>query len=74
MKAKLTITVDEELIPEAKRYARSQGLSLSQLIEDALRSATSERKGSFAERWRGKFLPAERDDDRYSYLEKKYLA
>ena len=29
MKAKLTVTIDEELIPKAKEQARSQGLSLS---------------------------------------------
>ena len=33
MKQKLTITVDSKLLPIAKRYARSQGVSLSSLIE-----------------------------------------
>lgn len=74
MKAKLTITVDEDLIPEAKRFARLQGLSLSQLIEDSLRRATSAEKRTFAERWRGRFHPADRDDDRYDYLARKYLS
>ena len=36
MKTKLTITVDPEVVPAAKRYARSQGVSLSSLIEGAL--------------------------------------
>ncbi len=36
MKKKLTITVDAELLPRAKRYARSQGVSLSSLIEESL--------------------------------------
>jgi post-segregation antitoxin (ccd killing protein) len=37
MKQKLTITVDGELVPMAKRYARSRGVSLSSLIETELR-------------------------------------
>ena len=73
MKRKLTITVDEELIPVAKRYARSRGVSLSSLIEDSLREATIERSQSFAARWKGKFQPADRDDPRYDALAKKYL-
>ena len=73
MKRKLTITVDEELIPVAKRYARSRGVSLSSLIEDSLRETPVERSQSFAARWRGKFRPADRDDPRYDALAKKYL-
>ena len=37
MKQKLTVTVDAELIPAAKRYARSRGVSLSSLVEQSLR-------------------------------------
>ncbi len=73
MKRKLTITVDEELIPVAKRHARSRGMSLSSLIENSLREATTQRSESFAARWRGKFRPADRNDPRYDALAKKYL-
>ncbi len=73
MKRKLTITVDEELIPVAKRHARSRGISLSSLIENSLREATTQRSESFAARWRGKFRPTERNDPRYDALAKKYL-
>ena len=73
MKQKLTITVDAELIPVAKRYARSQGVSLSSLVEQALRDVAGDGSPSFASRWRGKFLPAERDDPRYRTLAEKYL-
>ena len=73
MKRKLTITVDEELIPVAKRYARSRGVSLSSLIEDSLREATADRSQSFPARWRGKFRPADRDNPRYDALAEKYL-
>jgi hypothetical protein len=73
MKTKLTITIDEELLPRAKRYARSRGTSLSALIEGALREMTSpEDAPSFSQRWRGSLALAERDDDRYRALEEKY--
>ena len=74
MKQKLTITVDEELIPEAKRYARSRGVSLSSLIEKSLREMTGENTSTFTSRWRGKFQAANREGDpRYDALAKKYL-
>ena len=73
MKTKLTVTIDEDLLPQAKRYARTQGVSLSQLIESALRVVSSEKTGSFAQRWRGKFRLSQHDDERYRRLAKKYL-
>ena len=45
MKSKLTITVDADLIPAAKRYARSRGVTLSSLVEKALREATEATDG-----------------------------
>ena len=73
MKQKLTITVDAELLPIAKRYARSRGVSLSSLIDRALREVAGDHAPSFASRWRGQFRAAERDDPRYDALAKKYL-
>ena len=74
MKQKLTITVDAELLPKAKRYARSRGVSLSSLVEQSLRDMADENTDSFASRWRGKFRAAERKDDpRYDALAEKYL-
>ena len=73
MKQKLTITVDGELVPIAKRYARSRGVSLSSLIETELRSLVSGEAASFSSRWRGEFEPAEREDPRYEELARKYL-
>lgn len=73
MKQKLTITVDSELVPIAKRYAKSQGVSLSSLIEQSLKEATAGNELPFGSRWRGKFKPAERGDARYETLAKKYL-
>ena len=77
MKRKLTISVDSELIPVAKQYARSKGVSLSSVVEQALREATGETGASFAEKWLGKFkLDPEdypKDDPRFDYLARKYL-
>ncbi len=73
MKTKLTITIDKEILPLAKRYARSQGVSLSQLVETTLRSLSREEQLSFSARWKGKFEPASRDDERYRTLARKYL-
>ena len=73
MKAKLTITVERDLIPKAKRYARERGVSLSQLIESALREATAQSEGSFSKRWRGKLQPAGGADPRRAALSEKYL-
>ena len=74
MKQKLTITVDAELVPIAKRFAKSRGVSLSSLIEQSLREATTRDVGpTFTSRWRGRFRAAKREDDRYGVLAKKYL-
>ncbi len=73
MKSKLTITVDSELVPGAKQYARARGVSLSSLIEVSLREMAGENTPSFASRWRGRFKPARRGDGRYAALARKYL-
>lgn len=44
MLTKLTLTVDKEVIERAKRYARSTGRSLSDLIESYLDTISSPRK------------------------------
>ena len=40
MDAKLTLNMDREVAGKAKRYARSKGRSLSDLVEDYLRFLT----------------------------------
>lgn len=73
MKAKLTITIDQEIIPLAKLQAKQQGLSLSQMIENALRALSARESKSFSRRWRGKFRVAEKADDRFRGLAERYL-
>lgn len=41
MKKRLTVNVDAELIPSAKRYARERGVTLSSLVEESLRELAS---------------------------------
>jgi len=73
VKRKLTVTVDEEVLPLAKRYARARGVSLSSVVEQSLWTAVREDSPSFSSRWRGRFRPADRDDPRYAALAEKYL-
>ncbi len=73
MKRKLTITVDGELLPRAKQYARSRGVSLSSLIEASLREIAAEDTPSFSSRWRGRFEAVRRNEGRYEALARKYL-
>lgn len=73
MKTKVTLTIDEDLLPQAKRYAQRQHLSLSALVEQSLRELTTQNERSFSARWRGKFKPAGHADRRYEQLAKKYL-
>ena len=43
MATKLTITVNKTIIEEAKSYAKSQGRSLSNLIEEYLKSVVHQK-------------------------------
>lgn len=72
MKTKLTLTIDADLVPKAKRYARSRGVSLSSLVNEALEDMTTSTGPSFVDRWRGRFAPADRSDPRYEALAEKY--
>lgn len=41
MTTKLTLTIEDEVIDSAKEYARSEGKSLSAIVENYLKSITS---------------------------------
>ena len=72
MKEKLTLTVERGAIVQAKKFARRNGTSLSQIVEDQFRKLGGE---SFADRWYGKFKvpPANSKDPRLAYLLRKYV-
>lgn len=46
MNTKLTLSLDKEIIEEAKNYAKSKQISLSKLIENYLNSLSHESKSS----------------------------
>jgi hypothetical protein len=72
MKTKLTLTVDCDVVAKAKKFARRNGTSLSELVENQFRRLGQE---SFAKRWYGKFkVPVpEPGDERMKYLLRKYV-
>lgn len=73
MKTKLTITIDSDLIPRAKRSAKRRRMSLSAMIEKSLRAVT-ENEEDFVEKWRGRFQLPDLDEPRFRYLKEKYVA
>jgi hypothetical protein len=75
MKTKLTVSIDRDLVPRAKRSARRRGVSLSSVIERALIRFAEEDSPSFSGKWRGRFrVRDEADTDpRARKLAGKYL-
>lgn len=55
MKTKLTLTVEKDLIAEAKIAARAQRTSISSLVENFLSNLCLESQQSFSEKWQGAF-------------------
>lgn len=73
MKTKLNLTIEKDLVPKSKKYAKTIGLSVSQLVENMLREVTQKNQDSFSKRWRGKFKAEEKDEIRYKKLKERYL-
>ena len=76
MLTKLTLSVEERVIVRAKRYARTQGTSVSKLVErmlDVAATAPESRRGATAvlSRLRGS-LKGGSLSDYHRYLEHKY--
>jgi transcription termination factor Rho len=76
---KLTLSVDQEVVERAKRYAATRGTSVSRLVEtylDAvsrLRGASERTLPSATRRLRGILKGGKyRRDDYIDYLERKY--
>jgi hypothetical protein len=74
--AKLTLSVDEQVIEKAKRYASERGVSVSELVEAYLSAVTSSAGDApdppVLRALRGILKHGTRDDYR-KHLEKKYL-
>ena len=74
VKAKLTLTVDDEVIPRAKRHASAMGVSLSEMVEAALRQMTGPSADRpFGTRWKGRLAATPKDSPRYKALARRYL-
>ena len=78
MKSKLTLTVEERLIEKAKRQAKAQGTSVSDLVEKYFAIMDGESTGKqdnsvFTRSLRGVMADSEvTEDDYYRYLEEKH--
>ena len=81
MNTKLTLNLNAEIIQEAKKYAKSQQVSLSKLVENYLNSLISEESNDedqisdFVKSMSTKTkLPSDFDaqKERLTHLEKKY--
>lgn len=46
MNTKLTLTIEQSVIERAKKYAKEKGRSLSEIIENYLKSITAEQRVS----------------------------
>jgi len=80
MKKKLTLTVDESISLKAKRLARREGTSVSEMVENYLAEKTSQdqgwkpEKGSLTERLLGSVkLPADMENADYKTLKERAL-
>ncbi|MBK7427200.1 MAG: hypothetical protein IPI60_09295 [Saprospiraceae bacterium] len=83
MNTKLTLTIEEEVIQRAKAYAKEKESSLSEIVENYLKSLTNKTKNQkskistpVVKALRGSFkAPADFDyeTELYKALEKKYL-
>ncbi len=72
MKTKLNLTIDEELVPLTKEYAKKRSKSVSGLVESLLREIVAADEMSFSQKWRGKFAISEREDARWKALKERY--
>jgi hypothetical protein len=74
MKTKLNLTIDKDLIPKCKSYAKARGKSVSQLVEELLREKTEKGEPTFSTKWRGQFKSVKKSGVRYEKLKKRYLS
>ena len=77
MKARVTLTMDPDVVKKAKRIAHLRHTSVSALIEDFVRRtpvSSRERRVGFVELWSGRFRvrKAEGSDARLEFLKTRY--
>ena len=76
MKKNLTVRIDSDVLGKARTKARKERISLSAVMENALRAFIEEGKsdGSFVSKWVGRLSVPRRDptNPRLDYILKKY--
>ncbi len=72
MKTKLNLTINSKLIPRSKSFAKKQGKSVSQVVEELLAKAIEEDKSSFSNKWLGKLELSDNQSNRSDYLKNRY--
>lgn len=72
MKTKLNLTINSKLIPRSKLFAKKQGKSVSQVVEELLAKAIEEDKSSFSDKWLGKLTLSDKQSNRSYYLKNRY--
>jgi len=79
MSTKLTLTIDKHIIEEAKKYAKSNGRSLSNIIEEYLKSLIEEKEEDtdfeirpLVESLWGSVKPIKGEDDYQSILSEEF--
>lgn len=72
MKSKLNLTIEKDLVPRFKCYARKRNKSVSQVVEEVLVLLTGADEPSFSDRWRGKFRLQRKTGPRFKLLKKRY--
>lgn len=78
MQTKLTLRLEDELIEQAKKHAKKQGKSLSQMVSDYFKALTKENKkikiAPITSSLIGILKSSEVDKNDYKkHLEEKYL-
>lgn len=75
MKTKMTLSIEDDLVPKIKNYAQLLNTSVSQLVEDMFRHRVVKKPTTtpFSQKWRGHFKLAHHRGPRYQALKKKYL-
>lgn len=72
MKTKINLTLNSKLVPKAKRLAKENGKSVSQIVEELLQKFIEEDTFSFTDKWLGKLEITDIDDNRTKYLKNRY--
>ncbi len=72
MKTKLNLTIDSELVPRSKIFAKRRGKSVSELVEELLKKVISDENKSFTSKWIGRLTISQNEDVRTKYLKDRY--